>query len=234
MPAELVQKANETILALDASESLTKGSTNRRGAASDSEGSDTDTNRHGAGLHEPTLSRRKTDPGDGAVSRAKTSNTKVMDKFVQQGKKNLTENANNALTLFLVCNGVPPVVVDSGEFKDFVSILNNSYLAASSSTVRDRLVPSSSTIAHANLIAHLRATRNLTIGFDGGKTRKPSGVYTITVTTPDREAFLLELNDASRVSHTAEYICEILMKVREHCFITSSSVYSQCKCMPLK
>lgn len=42
--------------------------------------------------------------------------------------------------------------------------------------------------------------------FDRGATRKPSSVYTIRVTTPDRETFFLERHGATKEKHTTEWI----------------------------
>ncbi|EED78338.1 predicted protein [Postia placenta Mad-698-R] len=59
----------------------------------------------------------------------------------------------------------------------------------------------------------LKTQRDLTLSFDGGKTWKLKGVYTIHISTPERWVFLMDLNDASHVSHTANYIVEILQEI---------------------
>ncbi|KAI8990589.1 ribonuclease H-like domain-containing protein [Trametes punicea] len=63
------------------------------------------------------------------------------------------------------------------------------------------------------LVLEPSKVRNLTLSFDGGKLRHPRGIYTVTVTTPsDRKSFIINLNDASRVSHTARYITHEILK----------------------
>ncbi|KAF8838962.1 hypothetical protein BDN67DRAFT_906426, partial [Paxillus ammoniavirescens] len=59
----------------------------------------------------------------------------------------------------------------------------------------------------------LATCRHLTITFDGGKTRQPHSVYSIHVTTADRQTFCVELDDSSRLSHTGEYIFEALDRI---------------------
>ncbi|KAI9065799.1 hypothetical protein FKP32DRAFT_1556380, partial [Trametes sanguinea] len=55
--------------------------------------------------------------------------------------------------------------------------------------------------------------RNLTLSFDGGKTRRPHGIYTVSITIAEsRKSYLVDLNDASRVSHTARYIVQEVLK----------------------
>ncbi|RPD52677.1 hypothetical protein L226DRAFT_474064 [Lentinus tigrinus ALCF2SS1-7] len=66
---------------------------------------------------------------------------------------------------------------------------------------------------HVELTSQLSKIRDLTLSFDGGKTRRPRGIYTITVTTPARQGFLYDLQNVSKVSHTAEYILEFLEPV---------------------
>ena len=63
-----------------------------------------------------------------------------------------------------------------------------------------------------------RGIERVDVSFDGGKTRRPRGIYTVTITTPGRQSFLYDLHDASKVSHTAEYLLEILEEV---CSVTS-------------
>ncbi|KIJ59093.1 hypothetical protein HYDPIDRAFT_162797 [Hydnomerulius pinastri MD-312] len=60
---------------------------------------------------------------------------------------------------------------------------------------------------------YLSTCHHLTITFDGGKTRQPHSVYSVHVTTADRRTFCLELDDASRLSHTGEYIFESLDRI---------------------
>lgn len=56
------------------------------------------------------------------------------------------------------------------------------------------------------MLQHITRQQNLTISFDGGKIRRPQSIYTFHITTPERESFLLDLDNASQLSHTANYI----------------------------
>ncbi|KAI0054381.1 hypothetical protein BV25DRAFT_1806052 [Artomyces pyxidatus] len=57
-------------------------------------------------------------------------------------------------------------------------------------------------------VEYLKTCRNLTLSFDGGKTRRRQAFYSIHVTTPQRRSFLIDLDDASYVRHTGNYIKE--------------------------
>lgn len=114
---------------------------------------------------------------------------------------------------YIVCCGIPPSTVDSKEFKQMVSTLNNSYEPPSSSTLTSKLIPNKAAKLSLSAKKYLAQCRHLTITFDGGKTRRNS-VYTIHVTTADRCTFCLDMDDGSRLSHSSAYILEVLDHVR--------------------
>lgn len=61
-------------------------------------------------------------------------------------------------------------------------------------------------------LEYLKTCSDLQISFDGGKLKK-KGFYSIHVTTLDHTSYCLELDDGSRLSHTGEYVCELLCRV---------------------
>ncbi len=95
-----------------------------------------------------------------------------------------------------------PSVVDKPRFKNFCAILNPKYNPPSSTTIRDTLIPAESANVQLELIKLLKMQWDLTLSFDGGKSRRPRGLYTITITTAAREAYLYDLHDVLYVSHT--------------------------------
>jgi hypothetical protein len=62
------------------------------------------------------------------------------------------------------------------------------------------------------MIMFFKSCRNCTITFDGGRSKR-NGLYTIRITTADCQSFCVEIDDASRLSHTANYVFEILSRV---------------------
>jgi hypothetical protein len=137
----------------------------------------------------------------------------MLKSFQTEGRKVLQDKGDYAVMKFYVCCGIPPSIADADEFKDMMSMLNPAYHPPSSTTLEDKLIVNEAAkISHATR-THLQTCRNLTITFDGGKIRKPTSVYTIHVTTADRRAFCMELDDASLLSHSAEYILEALERV---------------------
>ncbi|KAF9230189.1 hypothetical protein BU15DRAFT_33786, partial [Melanogaster broomeanus] len=141
--------------------------------------------------------------------------------FQTEGRKVLQDRGDYAVMKFFVCCGIPPSNVDADEFKDMVSALNPTYHPPCSTTLEDKLIVNKAAkIGHAVRI-HLQGCRNLTITFDGGKIRKPKSVYTIHVTTADRHAFCMELDDASLLKFE-----EIISRLRRILTFMSRSGYA--------
>lgn len=138
----------------------------------------------------------------------------MFESCVAEGQQELKEKGDYAIMQFIVCCGVPPVTVDSNEFKFMVATLNSRYQPPSSSTLTSKLIPNEAAKLSLAVKQHLAKCRHLTITFNGGKTRQPHSIYTIHVTTGDCRTFCLDIDDASRLSHSADYILEALDQVR--------------------
>lgn len=133
-------------------------------------------------------------------------------KFRSEGKEILHEKANDALLKFIICCGIPPNVLTTRQFKNFVAVLNGLYNPPSRTTFEDKLVPTYAATMRIARLEYLKTCSDLQISFDGGKLKK-KGFYSIHVTTLDRTSYCLELDDGSRLSHTGEYVCELLCRV---------------------
>lgn len=150
--------------------------------------------------------RARTEPAIAATSKSGTT----FKPFFREGKKALQNNADHALLLLITCCGVPPNVVSSKEFRNFVSVLNPDYHSPSESTLSDRLIPDEAANIDRATISYLKTCRNLTITFDGGKLRRAKGLYSVHITTAERRTFCMTLDDASCLSHTGNYVAELL------------------------
>ena len=135
---------------------------------------------------------------------------KMLKGFQTEGRKVLQDRGNYAVMKFFICCGIPTKNADADEFKDMVSALNPTYHPPCSTTLEDKLVVNEAAKIGCAVHIYLQGCWNLTITFDGGKICKPKLVYTIHVTSADRHAFCMELDDASMLSHSAEYILEAL------------------------
>ncbi|TFY73835.1 hypothetical protein EWM64_g10177 [Hericium alpestre] len=170
-------------------------------------GSDTDTD------DQPVAKRVKTAPAQSSTSKGGKASKGPMQAFVSEGKKQLKQKADHYLMLYLVCHGISIHTVKSQHLLDFCRTLNQTYVLPSKTTILDRLIPDEAARVSVAMMKYLRNCRNLTISYDGGKIRRPRGVYTINATTPERRSYLMDLVDVSCVSHTADYLVEIVKPV---------------------
>jgi hypothetical protein len=136
----------------------------------------------------------------------------VFGKFRAEGKEALQEKGNNALLKFIICCGIPPNVLTTRQFKNFVAVLNGHSSPPSRTTFEDKLATTYAAPMRIAQLEYLKTCTDLQISFDGGKLKK-KGFYSVHVTTFDRTSYCLELDDGSRLSHTGEYICELLCLV---------------------
>lgn len=126
--------------------------------------------------------------------------------------------------LIWVCvDGIPPSKLDSPWFRKIWEGTYLSYQPASATTFVDKYLPREAAAVIQQIKELLKSKTNLTISFDGGTTRGQDSVYTIHVTTPDGDSFLIEGHSASTESHTGEHISEALKAV-------STSVHANIEC----
>ena len=128
-------------------------------------------------------------------------------------KKQAKEKCDYHIMKFVICSGIPPTVVNSNEWKETINVLHPFYQSLSSSTLSSTLIVNEAAKISVAIDKYLSSSRNLTITFDGGKIRKPKSLYCVHVSTSDRHAFCMELDDAACLRHTAQYILEVLEQV---------------------
>ncbi|EUC56504.1 DUF659 family protein [Rhizoctonia solani AG-3 Rhs1AP] len=108
---------------------------------------------------------------------------------------------------------IPPSAVDCLRWRDFVAALDGNVNTASGSTISDNFVTTEAAYIRKESVKLLSQSDNLTLSYDGGTTRGHESVYTVHATIPStRDAHLLDGNEASGVSHTAEHLCSVLNK----------------------
>ena len=148
--------------------------------------------------------------------KAKTVQSTLASVAVATGKIKHQDRVNLAIVELFSVSGIPARVLDLPQWKDFVDMATHSKCNPPSSTMlMQKLIPAQAALVRKYQADFLRTCVNLTLTFDGGSTRKPSSVYTIHITTADRETFFVEGCDATDERHTAEYIEGIATEVRD-------------------
>lgn len=146
--------------------------------------------------------------------KAKTIQNTLVDIAVTAGKARYKHTIDLRVVELFCVRAIPAKVLDTPEWKKFVDDATKSkYNSPSSTTFMEKLVPAEAALVRSYQIKFLNTCINLTLTFDGGATRKPSSVYTVHITTADRETFFMEGCDATDDRHTAEYIEDLVTKV---------------------
>jgi hypothetical protein len=132
-----------------------------------------------------------------------------------QMRKQKEEKVNHALLKWLRDRMIPPSAVDCLRWRELVGTVDGEVSTASGTTIADNFVTTEAAYIHGESVKILSQQEHLTLSYDGGTTRRHESVYTVHVTTPlTRDAHLMEGNEASGVSHTAEHVCSVIDKVR--------------------
>jgi len=122
----------------------------------------------------------------------------------------------------LICvQGLVPSIIDSAEWKELLSLLNDNVRPTSTTTFADKIIPQEAAFVRNEMVKLLQTSSNLTLSFDGSLTRHPESFYTAHVTTPERSSYFLDGHTGSSECHTTKWITDQLLKVMwwstQHC-----------------
>ena len=146
--------------------------------------------------------------------KVKTLQNTLADVAVATGKTKYEHAVTLCIVELFCVRAIPAKVLDMPEWKKFVEEATKSkYNPPSLTMFMEKLVPAEAALMRSYQIKFLNACINLTLTFDGGATWKPSSVYTVHVTTADRETFFMEGCDATDEQHTTEFIEGLVTKV---------------------
>lgn len=136
--------------------------------------------------------------------------------FGTKGKKAL-HNALDLAVVRLVCSShLAPNILDTEEWKTMLTLGTPSYSPASRTKFMDVHLHSEQARISQLQYDILKEEVNISISFDGGSVRSGESVYTVHATTADGRVLLLEGVECTNVSHTGEWIANMVMRV-SHC-----------------
>lgn len=139
----------------------------------------------------------------------------VGDKKKKEGDELFKKRVDKVIMQLICRRGLVPSILDSDDWKDFVTTLSGSrYQGTSSSTFADLYIPAESIHIDLEQTRLLKNDKHLTLTFDGTTSRRPQSFYTVHATTSTRQSFLLGAYEGSGQRHTKEWIVERLLQVR--------------------
>jgi hypothetical protein len=149
-----------------------------------------------------------------SYKKAKFLQSTLKDAVVANGLAKLDDAINLKIVMLFCVSGLPLRVLDTPQWKQLMETATKSkYKPTSSTMVSGTFIPAEAALVRRHQVEFLQMLVNLTVTFDGGSTRKPSSVYTIHISTADRECFFIEAHDATDEKHTAAYIENLITSV---------------------
>ena len=158
----------------------------------------------------PPISETNTSPPPATPS---SSLSRAENFFGLRGRKAIHTTLDLAIVKFICVGRIPPAIVDLPEWKYLFRIQTPSYQPASRTRLSEEHITSEQEFVREEQIAYLKTQKRLSISFDGGALRSGDSLYTVHATTEERKVILLEGQECTLVSHTGQWIAELVMRV---------------------
>ena len=154
------------------------------------------------------------------TKRSKNQSTLDLGLLRQTGQKAKEEQCKlfqakvDHVIMKLICIwGLVPHIIDSGEWKELMYLLNGAYEPTSADVFAKKHIPREAVYVHQQQAKILSTIDNLTLTFDGNTTQKPHLIYTAHATTPSRDLYFLDAHEGSDEQQTTEWVTDKLLKV---------------------
>ena len=159
-----------------------------------------------------------------AVKRQKTTDDRNVDSGPSRvealvnkarilGRKERHNLLDLAIVKFFCITGIPTSIAAKNIWKEMLIIADPSYHPASRSKLEDTQIISEAENVLAKQREILRREEDLTISCDGGTSEGHEAFWTAHVSTPARKVYFMDLCEATKVSHTGEWVKEFVLAV---------------------
>ncbi|KAF7760558.1 hypothetical protein Agabi119p4_11234 [Agaricus bisporus var. burnettii] len=131
------------------------------------------------------------------------------------GKAQRHKQLTLAITeLFCVC-GLPLSLASSTAWKKVLAYADPSYKPPDRSALSDKWIPAEADRIYIKTIEELKGFNDLTLSLDGGTSHGGESFWTLHVSTPLSQVYLLQVREATAESHTGDWLCDFAMKTIE-------------------
>jgi hypothetical protein len=156
---------------------------------------------------------KPTNPILTAVPAATVTEKSFTLDFTNAGRKQLQAKLDHCIMKLICVAGLVPRILDSSEWKEFMATANPKYHPTPSDKFEEEIIPNEAAFVQKQVMEILQKEENLTLTFDGNSTRKPQSVYTVHVTTKDRDSYFVDGYEGSDEHHTAVWVKDKVLKV---------------------
>ncbi|KAF5309688.1 hypothetical protein D9758_018991 [Tetrapyrgos nigripes] len=138
---------------------------------------------------------------------------KMMQEFTNRGSKakQKVRHAQLDLDCTILFSTLPSNLANSIHFKNLLNHADPTYEVPTREKLDEELTPGEAENVLAKQLELLKNDHFLTVSFDGG-TKKGESHYTLHISNPERDIYLMETRNATDESHTGEWIKVLAMK----------------------
>lgn len=142
------------------------------------------------------------------------SSTDSFKPFRARGVKQRQAAADLAVVKLFCAAGLPTYLATYPEWHALLTTLCPTYKPADRTKLEEVHIVSEAACVRNKTLDILRAGKDLTLSYDGGTSRGRESFWTIHVSTSDHRVYFMEGREATRESHTGEWIRNVVSAVR--------------------
>lgn len=156
--------------------------------------------------------KRKLSSDDNDMTRAEKDQI-WYEEIHRLGKEQRFKMLDIAILKFFCVCGIPTSVASHDAWRDIFRIGVRGYKAADRNKLEDEQIISEAERIRQLQIDYLRTQENITVSCDGGTARNHDAYWTVHMSTMERKVYLMETREATNVSHTGEWIVQLVLEV---------------------
>jgi hypothetical protein len=146
------------------------------------------------------------DGGPGCVvvvlKKRKVEETGWFDDAKKLGRKERHRKLDLAVVKLICCSGIPSHISDLDAWKGVFTYADPTYKPASHAKLEETHIIGEAESIHEIQLAYLKTQQNNTVSCDGGTTKGREAFWTLHMSTADRKVFLMDVREATAVSHS--------------------------------
>ncbi len=143
--------------------------------------------------------------------------TDTLDALVEEARSLSRKDRHHLLDLaivrFFCVTGTPTSIAAKKVWRDVLTIADHTYHPATRTKLEENQIITEAENVLAKQRTLLRNEENLTASCDGGTSSGHEAYWSVHISTPARKVYFMELREATSVSHTGEWIKELMLEV---------------------
>lgn len=149
----------------------------------------------------------------------------IVEKIAISGRRKERHLEMDRATVILFCiAGLPTYLISRPEFTNLMRVADPYYNLPTRDTLEYKLIPSEQAYVKNKQMEYLKQQDDLTMSYDGGTSRGKEAFWTVHVSTKADEVFLVDGQEATSESHTAEWIKALAVKVSHlACYVSTTN-----------